>query len=299
MTALGKGELGTRAARTFETIGTALLLLTEVGTCEWGCRGGDHIVENLVRRMSNYAFACLRLSAFGLYDEALGSVRSLAEIGNLLQLFAVKPVELERWMQLPQRERHKHYTPVKVRLALEETEATPITTKQSYAKLCEFGVHVTPSSARFSHDLDYSVYFGGSFLAPAFLLVLNQLSGVIAPALPIAGVLISAPQDKMKNLEDAGLALLESSSWLNVENYEEFFEKTRREFIQNELSTMGQKAWEAVVEEVLSELADHGQLPEGAENLTTDEAESLVYPRIAQKVLRKASNARNPEKDHD
>src|SRR4030095_16079882 len=83
------GQLGGRAPRVFEGLGRSLLLLTEAGSCQWGCRGGDHIIENLFRRYSNYAFGAIRLTCLGLYDEALALVRSLAEVGNLLQLFSL------------------------------------------------------------------------------------------------------------------------------------------------------------------------------------------------------------------
>ncbi len=53
---LKSGELGKRAPLIYEKLGTGLSLLLQVASCQWGCRGGDHREENLLRRLANYSF---------------------------------------------------------------------------------------------------------------------------------------------------------------------------------------------------------------------------------------------------
>lgn len=103
-------QLGVRTPKVYEHLGTALSLLSQLASCAWGCRGGEHTVENLVRRFCNFAFAALRLAFSGFYDEALGLVRGMTEIVNLLQLFSVQPSTLERWKELTPEQRKRVYT---------------------------------------------------------------------------------------------------------------------------------------------------------------------------------------------
>ena len=133
-------QLGSRAPQIYEGLGAALKLLTELATCQWGCRGGAHTVENLVRRVCNYTSASLRLAHLGLYDEALTLVRPVSEIGNLLQLFQIDSEALRRWNQLPERERRKEFGPAIIRKAIEIKNQTPIVGSDAYSKLSEICV---------------------------------------------------------------------------------------------------------------------------------------------------------------
>ena len=84
---LADGQLGERTRRLYPELGTALAYLLQAASCAWGCRGDDHVKENLLRRLGNFAIAAMRLARLGLYDEALGMVRSMAELANLIELF--------------------------------------------------------------------------------------------------------------------------------------------------------------------------------------------------------------------
>src|SRR6266581_6954669 len=75
---LESGQLGINAPKVYEGLGKTLFYILQIATCQWGCKQGDHVIENLLRRFYNSACAALRLMASGLYDEALGSVRATA-----------------------------------------------------------------------------------------------------------------------------------------------------------------------------------------------------------------------------
>jgi hypothetical protein len=83
------------------------------------------------------------------------------------------------------------------------------------------GIHVTPESARLSHQLDETVYVGGEFSPLAFILVLNELAVILSACLKLVGHLIDAPEDRVALLTAAGEELEHcSTSWLRVTNYE-------------------------------------------------------------------------------
>src|SRR4051812_27606207 len=109
---LEAGDLGKKAPEIYENLGGVMCLLSLVASCHWGCRGGDHDVENLVRRCCNYAFSSLSLARLGYYDESLALIRGVAELANLLELFAIDRQHLQRWKSLTDRDRKRDYSPV-------------------------------------------------------------------------------------------------------------------------------------------------------------------------------------------
>jgi len=50
-------ELGQKPPRCLEEFGTVLSLLDSAASCFWGCRGGDHVLEYLARRVASSARA--------------------------------------------------------------------------------------------------------------------------------------------------------------------------------------------------------------------------------------------------
>jgi len=84
-------SLGKTTPKTIENLGTVLSLLDRVGSCYWGCAGGDHVPEYVTARCASTARASLRLLYHGYYDESLSLTRSLAEAANLLFLFFSDP----------------------------------------------------------------------------------------------------------------------------------------------------------------------------------------------------------------
>ena|SRR5712675_2202888 len=79
-------EMGDKATACYREIGTILSLLAQMASCWWVCRGGDHLIEYMCARTASFGRASLRLIRMGFYDEALGLIRTIAEIANLLGL---------------------------------------------------------------------------------------------------------------------------------------------------------------------------------------------------------------------
>jgi hypothetical protein len=219
---LRKGQPGERAPRIYREVGTALSLFLQIASCQWGCRGGEHREENLIRRLANLSFAALRLARFGLYNESISILRSVAELANLIELFTVSRDHMNEWYATAPKERWRLFGPAEVRRKIEATGNRPVVNKDSYAALCDAGVHVSPESARLSHQFDGKVFAGGEFSPMALLLVLNELAIMLSACLKLSGHLLQAPNDRTQLLTDAG-ARLESNAteWLRVTNYEQ------------------------------------------------------------------------------
>ena len=177
---LTKGQLGERAPRTYRELGTALSLLLQVASCQWGCRGGEHKEENLIRRLANYSFGALRLARLGLYNESICMLRSVAELTNLIELFTVRRGHLNEWYATAPKERWKLFGPAEVRRKIEATSNRPVVDRDSYAALCDAGVHVSPESAQLSHQFDGKV-FVGSELSPMPYYLFSTSSPLCCP----------------------------------------------------------------------------------------------------------------------
>ena len=179
-TAAALSEMGVKAPDCIAKLGTLLSLLYRVGCCAWGCRGCDHAVEYIIGRTVTSALSAVRLMRFGYYDEALGLVRNVAEIANLVYLFDATPSALTLWQSLNPAERRRRFSPVEVRRMLEATRGGPLFDHDHYSLLCEVGSHVHPGTRPEAHNLRNRPILG-AVLQPAGLLVaLNELAAAVA-----------------------------------------------------------------------------------------------------------------------
>lgn len=149
-------------------------------------------------------------------------VRSVAELANLIELFTVRRAHLNEWYATPPKERWKLFSPAEVRRKIEATGNRPVGDKDSYAALCDAGVHVSPESARLSHQFDGKVFAGAELSPMALLLVFNELAIMLSAFLKLSGHLIQGPNDRIQLLTDAGTRLESNATdWLRITNYEQ------------------------------------------------------------------------------
>ena len=111
------------------------------------------------------AASAYKLMCLGYYDESLGLSRNIAEIGNLTHLFFTDNRPVRLWLDISDEQRRKQYSPVKVRLALEEIGSVVPTDKDRYAWLSEVGVHVNPQTLPQSHNNEQRPILGNVFQA--------------------------------------------------------------------------------------------------------------------------------------
>lgn len=281
-------QLGIYTPQIYEQLGNSLSLLTQIATCAWGCRKSGHDIEAILKRFCNATFAALRLMNAGLYDEALGQARSIAEIANLLELFSIDKSNFEEWKKLSSQEQGKRFSPVKVRLAIENHGEQPVVTEAVYSKLCEIGIHISLPSIYQSYEISRALIIGGHFSIKGLVIVLNTLAQIVAPCLVFAGVLVTASEEKMQILKDASINLFNTRRNFDLTNYEAFLIEFDAERIQEAAKEQLQKNWEEVKElskEAYHELTEEGKLD--ADKMSEEEIQQVVLERAGNKLLEK------------
>ena len=209
-----------------DALGTALSYLDRIASCWWGCRNGLHIEERLLGKAVSNSSASLQLIRSGYYDEALGLIRQIGETTNLLCLFMQSPELNEKWKDASEKEVRQEFSPVKVRLKLEELPLPLPMDYDTYKLLSGQSVHVNPSTTPQSHNPFNLPTIGGYFQEAGALLSLNHLAGLVGWLLWIAVTLIKPPTDQ-RAIIDASVALLRSIGGVNLNSVQEYFNKLR------------------------------------------------------------------------
>lgn len=149
-------------------LNVAIETLFDLSACSSHCRGGDHVIERLLGRLVNQALASIIVDAAGLHDEALGTVRSIGEITNLLALFRLDPPMFRIWASATDPDRRKNFSPVKVRIAIESRDTIAIPMDQAtYDRMCSDFVHVNPDTSPNSRGPDGAPHVGGHWQSSA------------------------------------------------------------------------------------------------------------------------------------
>jgi len=115
----------------------------------------------------------------GYYDESFALTRNLGEAANLLFLFVFQPDLLTEWRIADEAWRKREFSPIKVRLKLEQLGQPIPIDETRYGGLCEVAVHLTPASTPQAHN-PLGVPTLGSVPQDAGLLAaLNEVAGAI------------------------------------------------------------------------------------------------------------------------
>jgi hypothetical protein len=154
MPLLAKAEL--------RSLGISLNILYQAATCHRKCYGGHHMLERLCGRAYNLACAAFHLLTFGFYDEALGLIRGIGELSNIIILAAEDPIAIQEWMKADRKTRKQKFQPVHVRKILEDKDSQLMyATKEWYSDLSESYIHVTPQTKPNEHS--GRAWVGGPF----------------------------------------------------------------------------------------------------------------------------------------
>ena len=222
-------NLGKKAPVCLEHIGTVLSLLDRMASCWWGCRQGDHRTEYLCGRVASNARAILRLLRFGFYDESLVLCRGMGETANLLQLFVHDTASFEKWeISSPQDIRQK-FSPVKVRLRLENLSIPPAIDETRYRQLSERATHVHPETTPQSHNI-LGIPFAGAQLQDEGLLVcLNELAIPLSLATTFGALLLDLEKDTKERIFSALRNLIEQIGGATITEIETYHARVLKE----------------------------------------------------------------------
>ena len=218
---------GQKAPQTLDTLGTALSLLDRIASCWWGCDGGDHQQERLLGRAASNSRATLLLLRMGYYDEALGIVRQLGELVNLLWLFMHADEALLEWKSANEEERRRRFKPVDVRIRIEDLEAPQPMDQHLYGRLSGMSTHTEPDTNPQSHNAFGIPSLGAYFQETGTLVVLNHLSQLVVVALLFGATLLKHQPDKSVAFE-AARKLAESIGGVNLDTAQDHWEQLRK-----------------------------------------------------------------------
>ena len=177
--------------------------LYKFACCFWGCHGKEHVLEHLAGRCVSSLVSARRLIEAGYYDEALSLIRSVGEIANLLNLFWADNAEIRPWLDSPEKERRRRFSPVQVRRKLGELQTMVPFNDTHYHRLCELSVHPTPQTRPNAHQDARRPVLGAYFQPQGFIAASWELCWALAVvAGPIAklGVFSEAEAKKMVEL---------------------------------------------------------------------------------------------------
>jgi hypothetical protein len=290
-------QLGIYTPQIYEQLGNSLSLLTQMATCQWGCRESGHDIEAILRRFCNAALAALRLMNSGLYEEALGQTRNAAEIVNLLELFSLDKSNLEEWQKLTSKEQGRRFSPFRVRLAIENYGEQPVVSEDLYSRLCEIGIHISLPSIFQSYEINRALIVGGHFSIQGLIIVLNTLAQIVAPCLVYAGVLVEASQENMQMLTATSRSLLNVKRSIEVTNYDSLVTEQKAQRIREAVNEKLLNSWPEVQklgEEAYDELIKEGNLD--IDKMSEREIQQEILERAGNKLL---ENTRRDLQDED
>jgi hypothetical protein len=198
-----------RSKDTLENIGTLLSLLDRLGSCWWECSGGPHLLHYLVIRGCSTTAAGVELVSTGFYDEAISLSRNVAEVGNLLWLFAVAPGSADEWATADRQLRLRRYSPRAVRDAIDAAGAPLPIDQATYQELCELGPHVTPDVTPQTHAKGEQPSTGGlrHNLNSANIALAHLALGICAVAAGGARV-VPVPVPQFNQINEATIAAI-------------------------------------------------------------------------------------------
>jgi hypothetical protein len=118
----------------------------------------DHEAENddeltvkmLGIRLFNTATAAIKLGLSGYYQQAFSLTRDIMETGFLVDFFRTSPAEISVWAASSDADRRKNFSPVKIRIALDERDGNK--EKKREGVWDPFGVRGSRDVSRLSGD---------------------------------------------------------------------------------------------------------------------------------------------------
>ena len=171
----------------------------------------------MIGRCAVSSHAALKLIRSGYYDEALSVIRSLAEIANLLALFAVDRTKFSEWKESQDATRQKKFSAVKVRFALEDGGHFIPIDKHRYAALSAYAIHAGPSNIPQAHDLDGRPIAFPKYQEAGLFLCINELGLTLAIITLFAPIVVELPVPVRKRLGRIAEKVINNVGGLNLD----------------------------------------------------------------------------------
>lgn len=223
ITELNIPNMGKKAPLCIEALGRVLIDGDILGSCMWGCPGaeaGGHVIHYLCARSVSFGRAAMRLANLAFYDEALSLVRSIGEIANLLALFAADKTAIDEWKKGNRKYRQNHFSPMQVRVRLENLKELIPMDEDRYRTLCELSTHPVPELTPQQFNMHKKSMAGGLHVQVAgFLVVLNEVALLESLVVFNSVRLCDVPKEaRMQVFKDCA-KLAKVGGGVNVENF--------------------------------------------------------------------------------
>ncbi|NES97949.1 MAG: hypothetical protein F6K32_22615 [Desertifilum sp. SIO1I2] len=167
--------------RDLQVIGTSLSVFYQAATCHRKCYGGGHLLERLVGRIYNLSCAAYLLTTLGFYDESLSLIRIIGEISNLITLSIHDPEAIKEWISSDETTRHKKFSPVKVRMRIEEKGGILLANQDWYSNISNNYIHATPNTQPNMHNKEGISAAGGLIQEEGVEKVIRNLAYITGP----------------------------------------------------------------------------------------------------------------------
>jgi hypothetical protein len=226
-------QMGTRAPKCYEQLGTVLSLLDRLSSCWWGCAKGQHIVEYLTGRATSNARAAIRLMKFGFYDEALILARAIGETCNLLMLFTYDRDAMNQWRSAATRTERDAFLPISVRKRLEQLAGRPLILKDRYKRLSGIAAHPDPSSSPQAYNVLGVPLSAGVFQPAGFLVTLNEIALAISGVALFSSLLVPLDSEVSSRIQEASKELVRYLGRVNVVEIDQYWETARSDLLES------------------------------------------------------------------
>ena len=215
-------DLGKKAPRCYEQIGTMLALVDGMASCFWSCSKGNHDVERLLGRVASDARAAIRLMKAGFYDQALMLCRSMGEFAALLALFSHQHGTLAEWRASSEAQRRKRFAPASVRQTLEGLGQPMPNEPEHYRMLSSRVVHPTPNAAPQSYNILSIPTLGGVLQREGIMLCINEIACPVGIAASYGASLLDVETSIKLRVADAANALAQTIGGAQYVDWEDF-----------------------------------------------------------------------------
>lgn len=186
--------------RHLELINTCLECLSLLPECHKEQDAQELHVLRLVVRCFNSGASALRLIRCGYFQPAVVMMRDLLEVRCLMELFVKEPSALQDWLSMPERDRMRHFKPVRVRERLSKFDSQKVEKlRTDYNFLSRIAVHPSPDGHFLISPEDQTrigPFFDYSYFRPGIEELVSHLTSTTAAILnfflPIPAVAFDA-----------------------------------------------------------------------------------------------------------
>lgn len=206
-------NLGEKAPRCLEGIGTTLSLLDRMSSCWWGCGGGQHQIEYLCGRITSNGRAALRLLRFGFYDESLALCRQMGENANILNLLALDGEALTDWEAS-----QEGFLPVEVRRRIEAIQGKVLIDQYRYKTLSNVATHVNPTTVPQTYNPIRLPVVGAKVQDEGIMLCLNEIALPLAVSATFGARLINFEPEINERIKSSAVDLLRRAGDVTIDN---------------------------------------------------------------------------------